>query len=423
MQRYKLCFPLRFVPFLIIILSSSVIFGQNIDTKEARTILISKIDSILQTKVNLDEIPGAVIEIKKGKEIIYEQAFGYAQKYDYNHKLLSTPEKMTVNHLFDIASLTKVIGTTTSVMLLVDRGLLKPEDPVYKYIKAFDTPDKREITIRHLLTHTAGLYEWYPLYYRAANKTESYKLIGELPLMFPVGKERRYSDLGFVILGEIIEIVSGQSLEKFEAQNIFLPLQMKNTTYNPLAAGNFKKFAATSFGNPYEKRMVYDSTLGFKIKEIDPAQWNGWRTYTLRGEVNDGNAWYANGGISGAAGLFSTAADLQKLVDMLINNGKAGHHQFISEKTIQTFLSKDKFNNGLGWMMDTENSFMKNGPAGTYGHTGFTGTSISVIPGDKISVILLINRQNTGLLSNGEYYNVNSIRLQVFNAVLKYLKL
>ena len=330
---------------------------------------------------------------------------------------------MTINHLFDIASLTKVIGTTTSIMLLTDRGLLKTEDPVYKYIKAFDTSDKREITIRNLLTHTAGLYEWYPLYYRAANKLESYKLIGELPLIFPVGKQRRYSDLGFVILGEIIEIVSGQSLEKFEEQNIFLPLHMKNTTCNPLASGNFKNIAATSYGNPYEKRMVYDSTLGFKIKEIDPAQWNGWRKYILRGEANDGNAWYANGGISGAAGLFSTAADLQKLVDMLINNGKAGGQQFISEKTIRSFLIKDKFSNGLGWMMDAENSFMKNGPDGTFGHTGFTGTSISVIPGDKISVILLINRQNTGLLSNGDYYNVNSIRLQVFNAVLKYRKL
>jgi CubicO group peptidase (beta-lactamase class C family) len=411
---------------LILILFSalnSISSCQSITNRNAKSDLISKIDSILQIKVYLDEIPGAVIEIKKGKEIIYEQAFGYAQKYDYNHKLLNTPEKMTVSHLFDIASLTKVIGTTTSIMLLVDRGLLKTEDPVHKFIKAFDTPDKREITIRHLLTHTAGLYEWYPLYYRAANKQESYKLIGELPLMFPVGKQRRYSDLGFVILGEIIEIVSGQPLEEFEEKNIFIPLQMINTTYNPLASGNFKKIAATSFGNPYEKRMVYDSTLGFKIKEIDPAQWTGWRTYTLRGEVNDGNAWYANGGISGAAGLFSTAADLQKLVDMLINNGKAGHHQFISEKTIQTFLTKDKFNNGLGWMMDTENSFMKNGSDGTFGHTGFTGTSISVIPGDKISVILLINRQNTGLLSNGDYYNVNSIRLQLFNAVLKYRKL
>ena len=423
MQKYKIYFPLRFIPFIIIILFSSLIFGQKTDTKKARTILISKIDSILQTKVNLDEIPGAVIEIKKGNEIIYEHAFGYAQKYDFNHNLLSPPERMTMNHLFDIASLTKVIGTTTAVMLLVDRGLLRIEDPVYKYVKAFDTPEKREITIQYLLSHTAGLYEWYPLYYRAVNKSESYRLIGDLPLKFPVGKQRRYSDLGFVILGEIIEIVSRQPLEKFEEQNIFIPLQMKNTVYNPLLKSRFTKIAATSSGNPYEKRMVYDSTLGYKIKEIDPASWNGWRTYTLRGEVNDGNAWYANGGISGAAGLFSTADDLQKLIDMLINKGKTGSHQFISEKTIQTFLNRDNFNNGLGWMMDPDNSFMKNGPAGTFGHTGYTGTSISVIPGDGISVILLINRQNTGLLSNGDYYNVNPVRLQVFNAVLDYRKL
>jgi CubicO group peptidase (beta-lactamase class C family) len=241
--------------------------------------------------------------------------------------------------------------------------------------------------------------------------------------MFSVGEQRRYSDLGFVLLGEIVEIVPGQSLEQFMNQNIFLPLGMKNTTFNPLTSGHFKKIAATSAGNPYEKRMVYDSTLGFKVKEIDPAQWNGWRNYVLRGDVNDGNAWYANGGISGAAGLFSTVDDLQKLVDMLTRKGKAGIIQFISEKTIETFLTKDKFDNGLGWMMDPENSFMKNAPEGSFGHTGFTGTSIVVIPEYNISVILLINRQNVGLLSNGEYYNVNPVRLQIFNSVLKYLKL
>ena len=141
----------------------------------------------------------------------------------------------------------------------------------------------------------------------------------------------------------------------------------------------------------------------------------------LKGEVNDGNTWYANGGISGAAGLFSTARDLQKLVDMLINKGMVGSKQFMSGRTIETFLTKDKFNNGLGWMMDPDNSFMKNAPEGSFGHTGFTGTSITVIPGDKISIILLINRQNNGLLNNGEYYNVNPVRMQVFNAVLKYL--
>jgi CubicO group peptidase (beta-lactamase class C family) len=306
-------------------------------------------------------------------------------------------------------------------MLLTDRGQISIDDPVCKYIKAFGSPDKKKITIRNLLTHTAGLHEWYPLYYLASNKEESYRVIGELPLRFPVGKQRRYSDLGFVILGEIIEIVSGMPLDKFMEQNIFQPLGMKNTDFNPLKSLGPVKITSTSAGNPFEKRMVHDSTLGFRFKEIDPARWNGWRNYILRGEVNDGNAWYANGGISGAAGLFSTADDLQKLVDMLVNKGKVGSEQFISGKTIDTFLKKDRFKNGLGWMMDPGNSFMKNAPQGSFGHTGFTGTSISVIPRDKISIILLINRQNTGLLSKGEYYNLNPVRLQVFNAVRKYL--
>ena len=409
--------------FTVIILSFLTLlsFSQRIIRKEDKAKLKSEIDSILQSQVDRDKIPGAVILIKENNRVIYRHAYGYAQKYDFNHNLLIPPEKMKVSTLFDIASLTKVIGTTTSVMLLADGGLINIDDPVCKYIKAFNTPDKKNVTICHLLTHTSGLYEWYPLYYFASNKEECFRTIDSLPLALPVGEQRRYSDLGFVLLGEIIEIVSGMPLEQFMKQNIFQPLGMKNTTFNPLATGGRARIAATSAGNPYERRMVYDSTLGYKIKEIDPEQWNGWRTYVLKGEVNDGNAWYANGGVSGAAGLFSTASDLQKLVDMLINNGSVGSKQFISGMTIETFLAKDKFNNGLGWMMNPENSFMKNAPEGSFGHTGFTGTSITVIPQDKISVILLINRQNCGLSNEGEYYNVSPIRLQVFNAVLKYL--
>ena len=191
---------------------------------------------------------------------------GMLRKYDFNHNLLYPPEKMKVNTLFDIASLTKVIGTTTSVMLLADRGLISVDDPVCKYIEAFNTPDKKDITIRHLLTHTAGLYEWYPLYYLASDKQECFRVIEGLPLMSPVGEERRYSDLGFVLLGEIIEIVSGLPLEQFMKQNIFQPLGMKNTTFNPLDSRGPGKIAATSAGNPYERRMVYDSTLGYQNK-------------------------------------------------------------------------------------------------------------------------------------------------------------
>jgi CubicO group peptidase (beta-lactamase class C family) len=269
--------------FTVIILSFFTLlsYAQRTMLKENRAKLKSEIDSILQSQVDQDKIPGAVVLIKKDNTVIYRHAYGYAQKYDFNHNLLSPPEKMKVNTLFDIASLTKVIGTATAVMLLADRGQINIDDPVCKYIKAFNTPDKAEITIRHLLTHTAGLYEWYPLYYLASNKQECFRTIESLPLMFPVGEQRRYSDLGFVLLGEIIEIVSGVPLEKFMKQNIFQPLGMKNTTFNPLPSGGPAKIAATSAGNPYERRMVYDSTLGFKIKEIEPEQWNGWRTYIL----------------------------------------------------------------------------------------------------------------------------------------------
>jgi CubicO group peptidase (beta-lactamase class C family) len=160
--------------------------------------------------------------------------------------------------------------------------------------------------------------------------------------------------------------------------------------------------------------------LNFQFKEIKHEAWNGWRSYTLKGEVNDGNAWYASKGVSGAAGIFSTIDDLQLLVDMLMNQGKIGNKQFISSNTIKAFLTKDKFNNGLGWMMDPINSFMKNAPEGTYGHTGFTGTSITIMPSNNISIILLINRQQIGLLNKKEYYNVNPIRQEIFKAILSY---
>ena len=375
------------------------------------------IDSILQNAVDSKLIPGAVIEIKKDNKIICRKAFGFAESNDDDNKPLAHPVPMTTDCLFDIASLTKVVGTTTSIMLLVDRGLIKLYDPVGKYLPAFNTGDKKQITIRNLLTHTGGLITWYPLYYRAHNKQEAYNLIDELPLAFPVGESRHYSDLGFILLGEIIEKISGMPLDQFVKTNIFIPLGMNHTTYNP-RAGGFTKFAATSHGNPYETRMVHDTSLGFVFSEIDPNEWNGWRRYTLRGEVNDGNTWYALKGISGHAGLFSTIDDLQKFVDMLMNRGKSMGRQFISEKTIKLFLTQDDFKNGLGWMMDAGESFMKGGLAGTFGHTGFTGTSIAVVPSMKVSVILLINRQNIGLLPTGHYYNPSPLRKEIFEAVI-----
>lgn len=400
---------------LIFFMSTGAMFAQS----PAHPLLKPAIDSLLKQEVDNHLVPGGVIAIRKDKQVLYREAFGFVERKTFDNTLISNPGAMTTDHQFDIASLTKVVATTTSIMLLADRGLLKIDDPAGKYIAVFDAGDKKKITIRHLLTHTAGLITWYPLYYRASSREEVYQLIGELPLAYTVGEGRHYSDLGFILLGEIIEKISGMPLERFVQENIFNPLKMDHTTYNPLAKGKFTMIAPTSHGNPYEKRMVYDTSLGFVYKEISPPGWNGWRNYTLRGEVNDGNAWYAMKGVSAHAGLFSTVDDLQKLVDMLLDNGIVNGKPFISQKTIQLFLTPDEFKNGLGWMMDTRESFLWNAPVGSFGHTGFTGTSIVVIPSMKLSLILLVNRQNMGLQPSGFYYNPNPLRKAVLTALLK----
>jgi len=379
------------------------------------------IDSIIHSNIAQKNIPGAVILIKKGNKSILHKSYGFAQLNDKYGNPLNNPIRMTKKHRFDIASLTKVIGTTTSIMYLMDKGLISIEDKVSKYIPSFKSVDKENISIRHLLTHTSGLYAWYPMYYKSSTKNDTYHFISTLPLQDSIGKRRMYSDLGFTILGQIIEKVSSRTLDKFGQEYIFKPLKMLKTCYNPVSEKSKIKIAATSFGNPYEKRMVYDTSLHMRPEEIDPASWNGWRRYTLTGEVNDGNTWYANGGVSGAAGLFSTAADIHKIVDLLQNGGTWKGKQFISTKTIGLFLTKDEFQNGLGWMMDTTNSFIKDAPTGSFGHTGFTGTSISVIPKHNISVIILTNRQQAGLSTQGNYPDLSSMRKGLFKTVMDYL--
>ena len=415
----------RRIYFLTILILGSLCFvgkSQSPSYSHKKQLFETQIDSFFSKLIEERRIPGAVLQIAVEDQVLLSKAFGYAKRFDAAGRDLPYMEKMTTEHLFDIASLTKVIGTTTAIMLLADKGLLNIDDTVGKYIDAFKTGEKATITIRHLLTHSSGLKEWYPMYYKASSLEQTWKLIGELPLKYPVGKERKYSDLGFTILAQIVQIVSGYNFESYLEETIFRPLEMKNTFYNPSKFRGYRPIAATSFGNPYEKRMVYDSVLGFRVPEIDPDSWSGWRNYSLQGQVNDGNAWYACQGVSGAAGLFSTADDLQKLVDMLLHKGRIGNRQFISEKTIDQFLKKDHFNNGLGWMMDPLNSFMKNAPEGSFGHTGFTGTSITVVPSKKLSIILLINRQQKGLNDKGEYENVNPIRAEIFRRTMEWLQ-
>jgi CubicO group peptidase (beta-lactamase class C family) len=393
------------------------VFSQ--DSKAANCEHIPKqIDELILAEINLQNLSGAVVLVNSNDKILYKKAFGYAFKYDENLQVVKFPKKMTTAHLFDLASLTKVLATTFAIMILEDQGKLTVDEKVSKYLTLFETEDKRNITIRHLLTHTSGLKPWYPLYYLASNKDETMRAIAAMPLDDPIGEDRHYSDLGFMTLGYVVEAVSGMSLDKFLNEHLYKPLGMKNTLFNPIINLKKEKIAATSHGNPFEKKMVYDDSFGYKIEDIDPKSWDKWRDYTLRGEVNDGNAWYANNGVVGHAGLFSSAADIQVLIDLLLNKGVYRGKQIISEKTVKAFLTKDKFQNGLGWMMDTSLFSAAGAPENTFGHTGFTGTSIVVMPDTKTSIILLTNRQHIGQKDKGQYYNLKNLRQKLFNIVL-----
>jgi CubicO group peptidase (beta-lactamase class C family) len=405
--------------FFGLVFFSQTVFGQTKNSSTPINIVGEKIDSVLNSAVASEQIPGAIVLVAKKGQLLIHKAYGYSQLYnrDGSTKLINPPA-LTTQHLFDVASLTKTF-TTTGILLLVDRGLLQLDDAVAKHLPSFNTPDKKAITVRQLLSHSSGLQAWYPMYYRASNKYEVYKLIASLPLEYPTGTLRKYSDLGFTILGQLMEVISKSTLADFMQREIFIPLGMKNTSYTPLQVLPGRAIAATSIGNPYEYRMVRDSTLGFRKSEINPDSWTGWRNYNLIGEVNDGNTWYAGKGISGAAGIFSTAQDLLKLANFWLYKGQSVALSLQNQQWVQEFLTPDEFKNGLGWMMDNSNSFMKNAPSGTFGHTGFTGTSITVVPSEELVVILLINRQQTGLLKNGEYFNVNAIRRTIFEAVLK----
>jgi CubicO group peptidase (beta-lactamase class C family) len=374
-----------------------------------------EVDSIIEAYVKNRTIPGAVILISEYGEILHSKAFGYAQIYKFGGAPLDSPPMMTINHSFDLASLTKVFATTFGIMLLVDQETVDLDTPVHHYLPRFRGRTKDSITVRHLLSHSAGLYPWKPVYYHARTATESLKYICELPLAYPVGVERHYSDLGFMLLGYLIESVSGQTLNAYLKHTLYDKLGLTKTTFNPTRE---QVFAMTSHGNPFEKRMVADNNFGYKCDE-NPNAFTAWRRYVLEGEVNDGNAFYAHQGIAGHAGLFSTVGELKILLDLLLNKGSSMGKQIISKSVVETFLTKDSFGHGLGWAMSSDVLPANNWPEGTFGHTGFTGTYVLGIPSTRMSLILLTNRQNLGVNKDGNYNALGKLRRGIGELIFK----
>ena len=384
-------------------------------------------DSLVAEWVDAERVPGAVLLVSRGDRVVLERAYGWARLFEYDRgeyrasssaepvrealRRIADPRRMTPATVFDLASVTKVMATTMAVMLLVDDRTLDLDAPLHTYLPDFRGDGKDEITLRHLLTHRSGLYPWQPIYYHATSAADAYAYIRDLPLASGVGEGRHYSDLGFMLLGLVVESASGMRLDAFLREELYGPLGLTATGFRPdAAAGTTHTFAATSHGNPYEYRMVHDSAFGYRI-DGDPSSFDGWRRRTLAGDVNDGNAYHAFGGVAGHAGLFSTAEELQVLLRLLLDRGEYGGRRYLRAETVDAFLAPTGDGQASGWQIPGY------APTGSFSHTGFTGTFVLGVPAQRIGVILLTNRQNVGVDERGYYPDVGPLQRAVTTAL------
>jgi len=315
------------------------------------------LDPIVQDAIREGQIPGAVLLVGHDGEVIYRKAFG-------NRSLEPHREPMTVDTIFDIASLTKVVATTTAVMQLVQRGQVRINDPVAKYIPEFAQNGKEDVTVRELLTHYSGMPKDLDLTTPWQGRDKAFQMAYEEKPAFPPGSRLLYSDVNFITLGALVERVSGTSLDAYCAQKIFVPLRMMHTRFLPPAAWR-PKIAPTEFDQ--EGKM-------------------------LRGGVHDPTA-RRMGGVAGHSGVFSTADDLSKFAQVLLNGSTALPALLVEKMTTPQQPPTAQELRGFGWDIDSPYSSNRGEllPVGSFGHTGFTGTSLWIDPTTRTYIILLTN--------------------------------
>jgi uncharacterized protein YbbC (DUF1343 family)/CubicO group peptidase (beta-lactamase class C family) len=330
------------------------------------------IEPLVQQAITEKKLPGAVILIGRGERTLYQKAIG-------NRALVPAVEPMTLDTIFDLASLTKVVATTTSVMMLVEEGKIRLNDRVSTFIPGFERYGKAEITIRHLMTHVSGLRPDVDLGDTwSGSETAIAIAVEEVPTA-PAGERFVYSDINYFLLGDIVRRVSGQTLDRFTHDRIFEPLGMRNTMFLPPAS-------LTSRIAPTEKC----TPLGWPCE--------GPNMSMLRGVVHDPTA-RRMGGVAGHAGLFSDAADLAVFCRMLLDGGVYRGVRIMSPLTVAKMTtaspsSNDRSVRGLGWDIDSAYSSNRGEllPVGSFGHTGFTGTSLWIDPATRMFVVFLSNR-------------------------------
>ena len=354
-------FPVLFFAALFVALGDSTTSG--LPGREPAAVGMSAarlatIERIIQRGVNAGGFPGASVVVGRKGYSVFSRGFG---TLDWSGRTRVSVQES----IYDLASLTKVVGTTTAMMVLYDQGRIDLDAPVSRYLPDFSGGLKDHVTLRHLLTHRGGLPAGRELWRIAQSPAQARAAVLATPLACVPGNCYEYSDLGADLLGFVAEAVSGQPLDTFLQHHVFARLGMNDTRF----------------------RLSIEDAARTAPTEIAPP-----RGYPLRGEVHDENAW-ALGGVAGHAGLFSTAADLSVFAQMMLDGGIFNGVRIVEENTVSLFTRRAAGHRALGW--DT-----CDGGAGcgrhlserAYGHTGFTGTSLWIDPDRQVFVILLTNR-------------------------------
>lgn len=318
-------------------------------------------DRLVAEAVQRDGVPGAVLIVGRHGAVALRKAYGSAA-------LRPLVRPMTLDTVFDLASLTKPVATTTAAAQLLEQGRIDLDAPVARYLPAFAQAggDKARLTIRDLMTHASGLPADGPYAGRTLTMAQIIPDIAAMPQVTPPGTAFLYSDLSYITLGAVIEAVTGETLDAYCRDHVFAPLGMKDTTYKPTGALS-DRTAATTAGD---------------------------ETPEHRGKVHDPTA-AALGGVAGHAGVFSTGDDLARFCQMMLNGGEYDGHRVLQPETVALITSKQsRFegnDRGLGWDLDSGYSIRGALPPGSYGHTGFTGTSMWIDPSTGTFVLLLTN--------------------------------
>ncbi len=340
---------------------------------------LARMDEVIEHGIEAHDLPGAVVLVARHGRVVWRKAYG-VRAVEPEH------ESMTTDTIFDLASLTKIVATATSIMILVEQGKVRLSDPLVKFIPELKGEGRDAITIEQLLIHTAGFAPDFNLKEPWMGYDEALKRLYREPLRHQPATHFLYSDLNYIALGEVVHRVSGLMIDEFARQNIFAPLGMRDTVFRP-------DMKLKSRIAPTETRRRQMNYLGDNGADAGPEaeQW-------LRGQVHDPTA-FRMGGVAGHAGLFSTADDLAIFCQMILSGGQYHGVRVLSPMGVAAMtrpraVAENGWARGLGW--DISSSFSTNKgdlfPLGSFGHTGFTGTSIWIDPASDTFVIFLSNR-------------------------------